>query len=29
MKIYDFKVKNAKGEEIPMAEFQGKRICSS
>ena len=24
MKIYDFKVKNAKGEEIPMAEFQGK-----
>lgn len=24
MKIYDFKVKNAKGVEIPMAEFQGK-----
>lgn len=24
MKIYDFKVKNAKGEEILMAEFQGK-----
>ena len=24
MKLYDFKVKNAKGEEIPMAEFQGK-----
>ncbi|MBQ3207801.1 MAG: glutathione peroxidase [Bacteroidales bacterium] len=24
MKIYDFKVRNAKGEEVPMTEFKGK-----
>ena len=24
MKIYDFKVRNAKGEEVPMTEYQGK-----
>lgn len=24
MKIYDLKVRNAKGEEVPMTEFQGK-----
>ncbi|MBR2128127.1 MAG: glutathione peroxidase [Bacteroidales bacterium] len=26
MKIYDFKVRNAKGEEVPMTEYQGKVI---
>lgn len=26
MKIYDFKVRNAKGVEVPMAEYQGKVI---
>ena len=24
MKIYDFKVRNAKGEEVPMRDYQGK-----
>ena len=24
MKIYDFNVRNAKGEEVPMTEYQGK-----
>ena len=26
MKIYDFKVRNAKGEEVPMTEYQGKDL---
>ena len=26
MKVYDFKVRNAKGEEVPMTEYQGKVI---
>ena len=26
MKIYDFKVRNAKGEEVPMTEYQGKAL---
>ena len=24
MKIYDFKVRNAKGVEVPMTDYQGK-----